>query len=138
MGGAVSKPRYRWWGYAKGMIRDYPALKERYEELHSISAVANYSGMPRGGGDRSLENIAIRELPTTEQREYEAVRLAIEVTKRYRNGADRLKVVDLVLWKGSYTLAGAAMAVPCSLRSAAQWHGDFIRTVAKNYGLMDE
>lgn len=51
-GERVSKPRYKWWGYVKGMIRDYPALKERYAELHSTSMVADYSGMPRGAQGR--------------------------------------------------------------------------------------
>lgn len=135
----MSKPRYDWWPYVKGMIRRYPALKEQYDDLHSPSMVADYSGMPRGGGGgRALESIAVRELPSTQQREYEAVRRAVEATGRYRNGADRLKVVRLVLWERSHTLEGAAQVVPCSWRTAAQWHGEFIRLVASCYGLLDE
>lgn len=85
-----------------------------------------------------MESLAVRELPSTQQREYEAVRRAVETTGRYRNGADRLKVVRLVLWERSRTLEGAAMAVPCSARHAKEWHGDFIRLVATYFGLMDE
>lgn len=134
----MSKPRYKWWPYVKGIIRQYPELKEKYEDLHTVSAVANYSGMPRVGGGRALESLAIRELPSTSQREYEAVRRAVETTSRYKNGVDRLKVIDLVLWKGSHTLAGAALAVHCSHRTVRRYHEDFIRLVAKDYGLMDE
>lgn len=134
----MSKPRYKWWSYVKEIIRQYPALQEQYEGLHTVSMVANYSGMPRSGAGRALEDLAIRELPSTLQREYEAVRRAIETTKRYKNGEDRLKVIDLVLWKGSRTLAGAAMEVPCSTITAKRWHGEFIHLAAQFYGLVDE
>ena len=135
----MSTPRYDWWSYVKGMIRRYPALTERYRDLHSLSMTADYSGMPRSGGDgRGLERVALRELPGTKQREYEAVRRAIEDTKRYRDGAERLKVIKLMYWGGSCTLAGAALAVPCAAATAKTWHGEFIRMVASHYGLMDE
>lgn len=135
----MSKPRYGWWSYVKSMIRRYPALKEQYEDLHSQSVTASYSGMPRGGGGgRALESLAVRELPSTQQREYEAVRRAVEATERYRNGADRLKVVRLVLWERSHTLEGAAMRVPCHYKTAQGWHNEFIRLVASYYGLMDD
>lgn len=135
----MSKPRYDWWTYVKGMIRRYPELKREYEDLHNQSITQSYSGMPSGGGDgRGLERAAVRELPRTKQREYEAVRRAVETTKRYRNGEERLKVIRLVLWDRSHTLEGAKRLVPCSARHAKEWHGDFIRLVASNYGLMDE
>ena len=70
-----------------------------------MSITPDYSGMPRGGSERSLESVAIRELPCTKQRECEAVRRAVETTERYRNGRDRLCVVDAVLWKNSHTIA---------------------------------
>lgn len=134
----MSRPRYDWWGYVKGMIRRYPMLRLEYESLHSQSITANYSGMPAGsGGGRTVESLAIRELPSTKQREYEAVRRAIEITERYRNGLDRLAIIRMVLWDKQYTLAGAALQIPCHYKTAAQWHSEFIRTVAGCYGLMD-
>ena len=133
----MSKPRYRWWTYVKGIIRDYTAMKSEYEDLHSTSMTANYSGMPRGGSGRSLESVAIRELPRTSQREYEAVRRAIETTERYKNGGDRLYVIQLVYWWRSHTIEGAALMVPCHEQTAKNWHGEFVRLVASNLGLMD-
>ena len=83
----MSKPRYDWWSYVKGMIRRYPELRRRYGALREGRLTADYSGMPRGGGDgRAVEGLAIRELPSTSQREYEAVRRAVETTEHYRNG----------------------------------------------------
>lgn len=135
----MSRPRYAWWGYVKNMIRRYPALKQEYADLHSQSVTANYSGMPRSGGvSRGVEGLAIRELPSTKQREYEAVRRAVETTERYVNGRDRLKVIDMVLWKRSHTLEGAALMVPCSVMTARRYHTAFIMEVAKVYGLLDK
>lgn len=134
----VSKPRYDWWPYVKGMIRRYPELAREYEDLHSQAVTQAYTGMPGGGGDgRAMESVAIRELPGIHQREYEAVRRAIAATERYPNGRSRLKVVKLVLWDRSHTLEGAALAVPCSIATAKRWHGEFITLVASYYGLLD-
>ena len=134
----VSKPRYDCCPYVKGMVRRYPALRAEYADLHSQSVTANYSGMPRSGDvSRGTEDIAVRELPTNSQREYEAVRRAIEQTERYQNGLQRLAIIRMVLWDRQYTLDGAALQIPCSWRTAAQWHGEFIRLVASNYGLLD-
>lgn len=135
----MSRPRYDWWPYVKGMIRRYPSLKEQYADLHTSSMTANYSGMPHSGTvSRGTEDIAVRELPSTRQREYEAVRLAIQQTERYPNGRDRLLVIRLVFWDRSHTLDGAALMVPCHYKTAQSWHNAFIRAVAKNFGLMDE
>lgn len=117
----MSRPRYDWWPYVKGMIRRYPALRER---------LSGIPPPPPGTPARFLE--------TNAQREYEAVRRAIEQTERYRNGRDRLKVIDLVLWKQSHTIEGAAMQVPCSIATAKRYHGDFVRRVAENYGIFDK
>lgn len=135
----MSKPKYDWWPYVKGMVRRYPTLKQDYSDLHSMSVTPCYSAMPHGNEvSRTIENIALKELPKTQQREFAAVCKAIAITERYRDGKRRLTVIDLVLWKQSHTIAGAALQIPCSERLAVQWHGDFIRLVAKIYGLMDE
>lgn len=135
----MSRPRYDWWPYVKGMIRRYPELKEEYTDLHRQSVTPNYSGMPASGRvGRATEDVAIRELPTTRKREYEAVRRAIDATERMKSGMDRLKLIDLVFWKRSHTLDGAALMVPCHYKTAQKWHSEFIKLTAKFYGLMDD
>lgn len=134
----MSKPRYRWWPYIKSVIRAFPELKKEYEDLHEQSITANMSGMPGGGGvSRGTEDIAVRELPYTMQREYESVRRAIEKTRLYKNGRERLAIIDLVYWKKSHTLEGAAYKVGYSYDRAKQIHREFVVTVATYYGLMD-
>lgn len=134
----MSKPRYDWWGYVKGMIRRYPQLAEQYNALHSQIVTASYSGVPgNSGAGRSVETLVIRELPGTKQREYEAVRRAIETTERMRTGAQRLRIIRLVLFEGSHTLQGAALTLPISYDQARMYHREFIYLVARYYGLMD-
>ena len=104
----MSKPRYPWWSYAKAMVKMYPQLSN-----------------------------GVSQLPLARQREYEAVRQAIAATERMTAGRDRLRVIDLVFWKQSHDLEGAALTIPCSYRTARRYHSDFIRLVGFCYGLED-
>lgn len=134
----MSKPRYDWWPYVKNIIRHYPVLKAEYLDLHTMSTTAKYTSEPHGSEvSRTVENISLKELPKTQQREFAAVCKAIATTERYRDGADRLKVIKLVLWDNTHTLEGAALQIPCSVITAKRWHGEFIRLVASYFGLMD-
>lgn len=65
--------------------------------------------------------------------EQNAVEEAIAATKQLNNGLERMKVVDMVLFHGTHQIPGAALMIPCSERTAAQWHGDFIREIAKHF-----
>ena len=67
--------------------------------------------------------------------ECEAVAAAIEETKQLVDGAERLRMVDLVLWKRTHTLQGAALACYISERTAQEWHRQFIYLVAEKRGL---
>lgn len=134
----MSRPRYDWWGYVKGMIRRYPALRTEFADLHTQAVTPNYSGVwGSSGAGRAVEEVALRELPTTAQREFEAVRRAIQATERMASSRDRLKIIDLVFWKQTHTLEGAALMIPCSYRTARRYHSEFVVTVAKAYGLLD-
>ena len=135
----MSLPRYDWWSYVKGMIRRYPALKSKYGELHKVGVVTDFSiAVHAGHARRNTESAAIRELPHTEQREFESVGRAIAMTERYRDGAQRMRVMDLVFWQKSHTVEGAGLAIPCGPATAKRWHGEFIRLVASYYGLIDK
>lgn len=138
----MSTPRYPWWPYVKNMIRRYPALAEEYAALHQQGVTPAYSGMSGGGGDgRPLEQVAARELPGVKQKEFDAVRLAIEQTRQRPNGQARLAVVDYVFWrghKGRRLLAEAAEKGHCSYDTAKKYHREFILLVAQFYGLFGE
>ena len=81
-------------------------------------------------------NAMLRAYPervTAEERA--AIESAIEVTRRLVDGEDRLKIVDLVFFKETHTLAGSAVQVPCSIDTAQKYHADFIRLVGEKRGL---
>ena len=104
----MSTPRYTWWGYVKSIIRRYPRLCRENPAPESV------------GG-----------------REKQAVEQAIERTRRRRDGEERLRLIELVFWKESHTLAGAALCCHVSERTARRWHGEFIRLAALCFGLLD-
>ena len=135
----MNRVRYPWWSYVKQIIRDYPDNRKRFESEKIQTLVPSYSGMAVAHRDisRTTENLALRELPTTKQREFEAVRLACETMQKKANGELIIKLIDLVFWKQSHTIAGAAMKVHVSYATAKRWHKAFIIMVGRNYGFLD-
>ena len=135
----MSKPRYHWWAYAKAMVRLYPQLKREYDALHTQKVTADPERIPggRGGVSRAVEITALRQLPPARQAEYDAVTQAIELTKKRQNSADRLALIDLVFWKGTHKLEGAAMKLYISDSTARRYHTDFLRLVGFCRGLED-
>lgn len=67
------------------------------------------------------------------QSEKDAVDAAIAATEQMQNGPARLMVIDLVLWKGTHTLEGAALEVPCGYETAKRYQQNFIKSVAENF-----
>lgn len=61
----------------------------------------------------------------------EAVKQAVDETKSFVDGTERLKLIDLVFWKQTHTLAGAAFECNVSYDTAVIWHRDFIKLVGK-------
>lgn len=94
----MSRPRYDWWGYVKGMLRRYPSGN------------------------------------LTEQ-EREAIDKAIDATLSMDSGMERMRIVELVFWKRTHTLEGAALQIPVSYETACKWHRSFLYLVAEQRGL---
>lgn len=134
----MSKPRYDWWSYVKGMIRRYPELCARQEELRKTNLSPDLSGMPHGHGIISdpVADAALRELPKINQREMEAVRKAVEETKKLDTGEERLRMIRLVFWDKTHTLEGAAQNCNISYATACRWHRIFILYVAEEFGFL--
>ena len=132
----MSSPRYRWWGFVRRMIRDYRSLKIEYEDLHSQNVTASISGMPGGGGaGRSVENIALKQLAADDQKVYDAVTRAVEITNLLPDGELKLALIRYVYWnKQQHTVKNAALQLYISRRTAERWHAEFVRLVGKCYG----
>lgn len=136
----MSKPRYIWWDYVKKMVKQYPRLRQEYLSLKETSVTAKLTGEPRGGGiSDPTAACALRELPTVQQKELEAVERAINATLLLSDGEIKMQLIKLKYWCGKEDkLINAALHIPCSEATAKRWHGEFIRLVAENYGLLDK
>ena len=132
----MSKPKYRWWDFARKMIRDYPALKRESDDLHAQTVTADLSGMPRGGGaGRTVEAIATRQLAPDDQKALDAVSRAIEITSLRPDGKERIALIRFCYWYTKrHRLKDAALRVHISEDTAKAWHGDFVRLVGQCYG----
>lgn len=132
----MSNPKEDWWPVAIRIVRNYPARKAEYEELHRACLSAPISGMP-GSSDvsRATENIALRKMPPQKQREYDAVTLAIEKTRLLRNGKKRLEFISRKYWKGkTLTIGQVVYQVGIGDATGRRWHRDFIKLVGEFIG----
>ena len=121
------------------IIRDYPIRKRDYNALHQQKITANIDDVPGGGGaSRSAENAALRQLPKAEQREYDAVHLALQITAGLRDGKTRLSVAHYTLITGRYTIAGAAMRLGIPEEKARTYRWEFIMAVGYTYGFIEK
>ena len=88
---------------------------------------------PRYGWWGYAKHMARRWPDRLNENEYAAVAAAMAETERRKNGADRLKIVCMVLLEGSHTLEGAALTIPCSRRTAQRYHADFLHSVGRHF-----
>lgn len=65
--------------------------------------------------------------------ETRAVQDAIAETLTLVDGEERLKVIDMVFFRETHTLQGAALNIPCSYETAKRWQQQFIRCVARHF-----
>lgn len=132
----MSKPRDDWWRNAIWAVRNYPARKKEYEELHSQSMVAEISGMPSGHDvSRTTENIAMRTMAPMKQKEYDAVCQAIEVTRLMPCGEDRINLIARMYWQGKKRgINSVIYDLGVAEATGKRWHGVFIRLVGEFLG----
>ena len=94
---------------------------------------AGYGGTHGDGQSRSTEKLATISLGDLTDREVDAVQRAIVMTKSLPNGEERLKLIRMVYWQRTHTLAGASLACGVSEATGRRWHGDFIRLTAEKF-----
>lgn len=105
--------------------------------LHNVRITSDPGCIPGRTIARTTEKAALKELPRARQKELDAVKMAIEKTKQRFSGEDQLKLIDLVFWKGTHNVDGAAYKIGYSSAWGRKVHSDFIRLVGFCYGLED-
>jgi len=133
----MSNPRYDWYSNVVRAVRYYPHLREIRADAQAESVTANYSGMPAGGSTaRTTELAALRTLSRREEEEFEAIEQAVAQIRHRSDGGRILQIVDMVDWKRTHTIEGAAMKVHVSECTARRLRSQFIFAAAKNLGYL--
>lgn len=134
----MGKPKDDWFNSAVWVVRNYPNRKKEYEELHTQSVCSDASGMPKSSDvSRTIENIALREMPPMKQLEYDAVTRAIAVTKLLPDGDKRVEMIEKMYWKGrKLNIDDVTYSVGIAEATGKRWHGTFIRQVGEFMGYL--
>ena len=132
-----------WRKDTRAIIRAYPELKRRARELHDVSLTANYGTQAKvkgvdmnvilpgsGEASRTTEDVALRQLSPGDQRALDAVSAAIQTTlSRHPDGKRRLQLIDLMYWRNSHYMQGAADLLYISYSTARRWNDSFVELV---------
>lgn len=101
----MSKPKFRWWGYALKMVKDYPMLCATEDPSHD------------------------------ELRERGAVQAAIDTTLQMEQGKQRVELIRSVYWgKRKQTIEDVSAQLNIEPTVADRWHSAFIRQVGRCWG----
>lgn len=132
----MSRPRDDWFRNAVWTVRNYPARKAEHDEIHRQSLSADTSAMPKSSEvSRCVENIALRQLPSMKQLEYDSVTRAIEVTRLMPDGDRRVEMIDRMYWRGKkLNLEDVIYPIGVAEATGKRWHGAFIRLVGEFMG----
>lgn len=120
-----------WRAETKDVIRRYPIHLRDESALRTVSVTASVNGSRAGRNvSRTTELAATRTLPPKDQRELDAVWQAIATTMRYRNGVERIRLIDLMYWRPrGLSMWVAADEVHVSYATAKNWHNGFVELV---------
>ena len=132
----MNRPNDNWRPWVLNVMRDYYFFKRIEKEAHSQKITAQYNkGRGGSGVGRNTESAALRTgLTRQQEKELEAVERAVRATRRGPDGKLRVKVVEMVYFRGTHTIDGAAQNVHVSYQTAWRWTDNFIRMVGKNLG----
>lgn len=128
-----------YWAGAIEAVKKYPERMKRLADLRSQNITASISGMPGGGGaSRTTEDVALRQLPPAEQKDYEAVSLALTEMKKRVYGKEFMELVRMRYWqKQNYKLETIASRLHYSETTMKRWNKEFLHLVLRFRGLED-
>lgn len=133
----MSHYRHWWYPNISRALKAYPSLIAKKDDIQRCNIIAKYSGEPSGGGaSRSTEEIAIRDLPPAEASLVDAISSALDEVSRRRDGDYIVRLIDLVYFRQTHTIQGAAAVLHMSEKTARRRHGDFIILTARKLGYL--
>lgn len=94
--------------YMKGILRSYPEIRAKPPEKRTRN----------------------------EQRRFDAVSALLTQVDRMEDAGCKRKLIDIVYFKRSHTLCGAAMQIPVCERTAQAWNAEFMDAMSQIIDLM--
>ena len=119
-----------WRAEARRALRDYPRIKRRQAD-NEMQITPVYGGAAvQHSASRTTENVALRStLTEREENIISAVEFMLNMQRRYANSAERLRMVELVYFKHTHTIDGAADVVHYSPDALWRWNGEILTAV---------
>lgn len=119
-----------WRAEARRALRDYPRIKRRQAD-NEMQITPVYGGAAvQHSASRTTENVALRStLTEREENVISAVEFMLSMQRRYQNSAERLRMVELVYFKHTHTIDGAADIVHYSPDALWRWNGEILTAV---------
>ena len=120
-----------WRAEARRALRDYPRIKRRQGETGEMQITPMYGGAAvQHSASRTTENVALRStLTEREENIISAVEFMLAMQRRYVNSKERLRMVELVYFKHTHTIEGAAGEVHYSPDALWRWNGEILTAV---------
>lgn len=117
-----------WRREAKRALYDYPRIR-RKQGAQMITP--NYAGVAvQHAPTRTTETAALSAaMSDREERVVRAVELALEMQRHYHNADARLLMVQLVYWRRTHTLEGAALEAHYSVEAVKRWNTEILTAV---------
>lgn len=119
-----------WRQQARRALRAYPRLKAKEREIEQQITPVYGGATVQHGASRTTEDVALRSRITdSEWNMISAVELALNMQKHYPNAAQRVKMVELVYFRGTHTIAGAAIECNYSEDALWRWNTEILTAV---------
>ena len=116
-----------WRTEARAALVAWPTLREELWERQKTKITADYFPSPKGGnGTRSVVRAALRQLPKKDQLRYDAVNHALRMQDGLSAPAKRRKLAEMVYFRRTHTLLGAAIELEISEETAKRWNADLL------------
>lgn len=115
---------------ARWALKQYPKLKRKQGE-NDMQITPVYGGAAvQHSASRTTENVALRSnLTEREENIISAVEFAIRMQNYYPNGDQRMKMIEMVYFRKTHTLAGAAEVCHYSVDAVFRWNVEILTAV---------
>lgn len=119
-----------WRGEARRALREYPRIKRRQADNEATITPVYGGAAVQHSASRTTENVALRTtLTEREENIVSAVEFMLAMQRRYPNGAERVRMVELVYFRHTHTIDGAADVVHYSADALWRWNTEILTAV---------